>query len=149
MLSLKTIEDSYRAALKAEGKMLRKKNQRNRGRSSVRGRENTRPRGQQHHHDACSSNSRPPKRGEFNRGRFAPRGRGRGRYVWCYTCGEWGHVSWDCPHNKTTIQRNVNVAEAKEEKPQIADKEESPEVGESLLLKRAFLKAEKEIGEPA
>ena len=40
------------------------------------------------------------------------------------------------------------MAEAKEEKPQIADKEESPEVGESLLLKRALLKAEKEIGEP-
>lgn len=40
------------------------------------------------------------------------------------------------------------MVEAKEEKPQIADKEESPEVGESLLLKRVLLKAEKETGEP-
>lgn len=42
----------------------------------------------------------------------------------------------------------MNVAEAKEEKPQIENKEESPEVGESLLLKRVFLKAKKETGEP-
>ena len=37
------------------------------------------------------------------------------------------------------------MAKAKEEKPQIADKEESPEVRESLLLKSTFLKAEKEF----
>ena len=41
------------------------------------------------------------------------------------------------------------MAEEGEEKPQIGNKEESPEVGESLLLKRVFLKAKKEIGEPA
>lgn len=60
---------------------------------------------------------------------FAPRGRGRGREIWCYTCGEWGHGSWDCPHNKAKNQRNVNVAKAREEKPQIVDKEESAKVG--------------------
>jgi len=43
----------------------------------------------------------------------------------------------------------VNVAEAKEEKPQIANKEEALEEGESLLLKMIFLKAKKEIGELA
>ena len=67
----------------------------------------------------------------------------------CYTCGEWGHGSWDYPHNNSVTQRNVNIAEAKEEIPQIAGKEEPPEVGESLLLKIVFLKAEKEAGEPA
>ena len=41
------------------------------------------------------------------------------------------------------------MAEAREEKPQIANKEESPEVGESLLLKRVLLKAEKETRELA
>ena len=45
LLSLKTIEDAYQAILKAKEKMLRKQNQRNRGRSSVRGRGTTRPRG--------------------------------------------------------------------------------------------------------
>eukprot|EP00253_Pinus_taeda_P002299 PITA_02299 len=49
----------------------------------------------------------------------------------------------------TASQRNVNVAEVKQETPQIIEKEESPEVRESLLLKRALLKAEKETKEPA
>ena len=44
MLSLKTIEDAYQESLKAEEKMLRKQNQRNRGKSSVRGGGTTRPR---------------------------------------------------------------------------------------------------------
>ena len=37
------------------------------------------------------------------------RGRGINREVRCYTCGEVGHMSWDCPRNKSTGQRNVNV----------------------------------------
>ena len=40
------------------------------------------------------------------------------------------------------------MVEAREEKPQIENKKESPEVGESLLLKRVLLKADKETGEP-
>ena len=72
LLSLKTIEDAYEVSLKAEEKMLRKQNQRNRGRSSIRGRGTTRPRGQQHQHEAGSSSSIPPQRGDFNRGRFSP-----------------------------------------------------------------------------
>ena len=75
LLSLKTIKGAYQAGLKAEEKMLRKQNQRNRGRSSVRGRGTTKPRGQQHHHEVGCLNSRRPQRGDFNRGRFAPRGR--------------------------------------------------------------------------
>jgi len=42
LLSLKTIEDAYHAALKVEEKMLRKQNQRNRGKSLARGRGTTR-----------------------------------------------------------------------------------------------------------
>eukprot|EP00253_Pinus_taeda_P032205 PITA_32205 len=143
LLSLKTTENTYQAALKAEEKMLRKQNQRNRGKISARGRGTTRSRFQHPHGEAGGLSSRPPQRGEFSRGR------GRGREIQCYTRGERGHGSWDCPHNKVTNQGNVNVAEAREEKPQIANREESPEVGESLLLKRVLLKAEKEIGEPA
>ena len=44
LLSLKTIEDAYQVALKVEEKMLRKQNQRNIGKSSVRGRGTTRSR---------------------------------------------------------------------------------------------------------
>ena len=75
-LSLKTIEEGYQAGLKAEEKMLRKQNQRNRGKSLVRGRGTTKPRFQQHQNEAGSSSSRPPQRGDSNRGIFAARGRG-------------------------------------------------------------------------
>ena len=40
------------------------------------------------------------------------------------------------------------MSEAKPESPQIMEKEEPPEIGESLLLRRTFLKTEKEIEEP-
>lgn len=44
LLSLKTIEDAYQVGLKEEEKLLRKQNQRNIGKSSVRRRGTTRPR---------------------------------------------------------------------------------------------------------
>ena len=52
----------------------------------------------------------------FQRGGFrGGRGRGRNREVRCYTCGEIGHMSWDCPRNKSASQINVNVTKAREE----------------------------------
>ena len=101
LLSLKTIKDAYQASLKAEEKILRKQSQRNRGKSSMRGRGVVRSRGTQHQYEAGSSSGRSPQRGESSRGIFTPKGRGRGRDVRCYTCGEWGHMSWDYPYNKS------------------------------------------------
>jgi len=124
LLSLKTIEDTYQASLKAEEKILRKHSQRNRGKCSARGRGATRSRGQQHQHEAGSSNRRPPQRGESSRGRCVPR-------------------------DKPASQGNANVAQAKPQPPQLVEKEEAPEEGESLLLRRTLLRAEKETGEPA
>eukprot|EP00253_Pinus_taeda_P033292 PITA_33292 len=149
LLSLKIVEDAYQASLKAEEKLLRKQSQRNRGKSSARGRGSTRSRGTHHQFEAGSSSSRSPQMGESSRGRFTPRGRWRGRDVRCYTCGERGHMSWDCPHNKSASQRGANVAEAKPEPPRLVEKEEPPEEGESLLLRRTLLRSEKEIGELA
>ena len=91
LLSLKTIECAYQAAFKVEEKMLRKQNQRNTGKSSARGRGTTRSRFQHPQGEAGGSGSRPPHRGDFSRGIFAPRGTGRGIKIQCYTCGEWGH----------------------------------------------------------
>lgn len=76
LLSLKTIEDAYQASLMEKEKILRKQSQRNRGKISARGRRATRSRRQQHQHEARSSSSKPPQRGESNRGKFVPRGRG-------------------------------------------------------------------------
>ena len=55
----------------------------------------------------------------------------------CYTCGEIGHMSWECPKNKPTAQRNVNITKAREE-----SSEE-----ESLMLKRVLVKTEKKVHE--
>ena len=52
----------------------------------------------------------------FQRGGFrGSGGRGWNREIRCYTCGETGHMSWDCPRNKSIGQRNFIVAEAQEE----------------------------------
>jgi hypothetical protein len=58
-------------------------------------------------------------------------------------------MSWDYPENKSVGQRSAHVAEAKEENVNAVTKEEVPEVGESLLLKRVLIKSEKEAKEPA
>lgn len=87
-MSQKTIEDAYQVALKAKEKILIKQNQRNKGRSLARGRVTTGPRFQHHQSEAGSLSSKPPQKGDFNRGRFVPRGRDRGREIRCYTCGE-------------------------------------------------------------
>lgn len=148
LLSLRTVEDAYQAALKAEEKLLRKQNQRNRGKNLAKEERILESKVQHSQNEAGSASNRAPQRGEFGRGRFVPRGRGRGRDVRCFACGEWGHVQWDCPHQRSANQRNVNVAEAKEEIPQPEAKEEPPEDGESLLLKRVLLKGAKEAKEP-
>eukprot|EP00253_Pinus_taeda_P031683 PITA_31683 len=144
LLSLKTIEGAYHATFKAEEKLLRTQSQRNRGKNPTRGRGASRPRFQHSPNEIGGTSSQPLQRGDFGRGRFESRGRSQGREIRCYTCGELGHGS----HNKPTNSRNVNMAETKEESPQVTGKEEPPKVGESLLLKRVLLKAEKEANEP-
>ena len=61
--------------------------------------------------ESSSSSGQSFQRG----GVIGGRGRGRNREVRCYTCGETGHMSWDCPRNKSIGHRNVNVTEAQEE----------------------------------
>ena len=54
------------------------------------------------------SSNQVNQRGGFKGGR----GRGRNIEVKCYTCGEIGHMSWECPRNKPVAQRNANIVEA-------------------------------------
>eukprot|EP00253_Pinus_taeda_P002204 PITA_02204 len=144
LLSLNTVEDAYQAALKAEEKLLHKQNQRNRGKNPANEGRILESKVQHSQNEAGSASNKAPQRGDFGRGRFVPRGRGRGRDVRCFACGEWGHVQWDCPHQRSANQRNMNVAEAKEEIPQPEAKEEPPKDGESLLLRRVLLEGAKE-----
>ena len=56
-------------------------------------------------------------------------------------------MSWDCPRNKSTGQRNVNVTEAQEESKEETKVNNTPEDGEALMLKRVLVKTEKQVHE--
>jgi hypothetical protein len=143
LLTLRTVEDAYQAALKAEEKLARKQSQRTRGRSQSRGKGSSRGRFQNTKEEAGNSSSQSPREGESRGRRFFSRGRGRGREIRCYTCGKTGHMSWDCPENKSTNPRGAHIAEAQENTTEPTVKEETPEIGEALMLKRVLIKEEK------
>jgi hypothetical protein len=126
--------------LKAEEKLARKQSWKFKGIGSTRSKGQSSGRGA--FHTPRDEGGSPNSRGGESRGRiFFPRGRDRGgREIKCYTCGNIGHMSWDCPKNKSAGQRNANVAETKEEIVNTNTKEEVLEVGESLLMNRVLLK---------
>ena len=66
----------------------------------------------------------------------------------CYACGEIVHMSWECPKNTPIAQRNASIAEAREESNEKAEMEKLPEEGESLTMKRVFVKTENEVHYP-
>ena len=57
-------------------------------------------------------------------------------------------MSWDCPRNKSTRQRNVNVTEAQEESKEEKEVNKPPKDGEALMLKRVLVNTEKQVHEP-
>ena len=60
LLNLKIIEEAYQATLKAEEKIQRKQNYKNRGKGYVRGRGAFKPRFQHSQNEAGGSSSIPP-----------------------------------------------------------------------------------------
>ena len=111
LLNLNTVEDTFQESLRVEENLLRRQNQKNRGRGSAKGYTNRGGKFSTSKDEAEGSSSRTPQRGGFKGGI----GRGRNREVKCYTCGEIGHMSWECPRNKPAAQRNENIVEAREE----------------------------------
>jgi hypothetical protein len=95
MITVRTVEDAYQIALKAEEKLARKQSQRSRGRSLNRGKgivhdKAQKPKvetGKPHSHSERGGSSRGRQYGGRN---AFPRGRGRGRggEVKCYACGK-------------------------------------------------------------
>jgi hypothetical protein len=124
MVTIRTIEDAYHMALKAEEKLGRKQGQRGRGRSQPRGKsvaqekyqkpkeEWKKPQGQI---ERGGTSQRGQQYAELRRqhteqgGGYADantfphtrgRGRGRGGIITCFTCGKDGHKAVDCPDRK-------------------------------------------------
>eukprot|EP00253_Pinus_taeda_P002171 PITA_02171 len=123
ILSPKTVEEAYQMALRAEEKLMRKQSTKGRG-GDARG------------------------RGSFSRGRGD---KGRGREVRCSRCNKLGHKAFECPEKVETIQRNAIVAQAEGEATTtaVAEDENIPKRGESLVVNKVLLKPTKEIVEPS
>ena len=136
MLSLKTMDEAYQMALKAEEKLLRK--QYARGKGTFRGKGSQGGRGgytapktgaSNNSRQQTSSNGDAGGKRSFSRGRG---GRGRGREFRCYKCNKLGHRSYECLENEGTNQRNAIVAPTEGEGTQVPKVENTPERGESL-----------------
>jgi hypothetical protein len=94
MMSVRTMEDAYQFALKAEEKLARKQNQRGKGRSPVlnKGKGVAHDKAQKSKDETEKPHSHSERggssRGRQDGGRSSSRGRGRGGEVRCYTCGK-------------------------------------------------------------
>jgi hypothetical protein len=168
MVTIRTVEDAYQMALKAEEKLSRKQGQRGRGRSQPRGKavaqERTqkpkedwkRPQGKAERGGTSQQRqqiSEPRRQQDDQQGGYADanifprtrgRGRGRGGVITCFTCGKDGHKAVDCPERKVD-RGKTHVAEA-----QRRDVEsEDADSGRSLGMHKILLKPEKEVEDTA
>jgi hypothetical protein len=123
LATIRTVEDAYQLALKAEEKMSCKQSQRGRGRSQPKGKSVAQDKYQKPKEEwkkpqekverGGTSQRRPysEQRGQQieQRGGYADnnrfprtrgRGRGRGGVITCFMCGKNGHRSFECPEKK-------------------------------------------------
>ena len=86
LLNLKTVEDAFQESSRVEDKLLRRENQKNKGKGLARGSLNRGGKFQTSKDEVKSFSSRTPQRGGFRGGMFNGIGRGRNREVKFYTC---------------------------------------------------------------
>ena len=86
LLNLKTVQDAFQETSRVEDKLLRRENQKNRGKGSARGSLNRGGKFQTSKDEVKWSSSHTPQTGGFRGGIFNGRGRGRNREVKFYTC---------------------------------------------------------------
>jgi hypothetical protein len=168
MVTIRTVEDAYQMALRAEEKLSRKQGQRGRGRSQPRGKavaqERTqkpkedwkKPQGkaerggtsQQRQQNFEPRRQQPDQQGDYADANTFPRtrgrGRGRGGVITCFTCGKDGHKAVDCPERKMD-RGNAHVAEA--QRRDVEDEDAGS--GKSLTVHKVLLKPEKEVEDTA
>jgi hypothetical protein len=168
MVTIRTVEDEYQMALKAEEKLSRKQGQRGRGRSQPRGKAVSQERTQKPKEDWKRPQGKDERGGtsqqrqqisELRRqhteqgGSYAdaneiPHTRGRGRcrggVITCFTCGKEGHKAVDCPDRKMD-RGKAHVAEV--QRRDVEDEDAGS--GKSLTVHKALLKLEKEVEDTA
>jgi hypothetical protein len=168
MVTIRTVEDAYQMALKAEEKLSRKQGQRGRGRSQPRGKTVAQERTQKPKEDwkrpqgkaerggtsqQRQQNAEPRRQQDDQQGGYADantfprtrgRGRGRGGVITCFTCGKDGHKAVDCPDRKMD-RGKAHVAEA--QRRDVEDEDTGS--GKSLTVHKVLLKPEKEVEDTA
>jgi hypothetical protein len=168
MVTIRTVEDAYQMALKAEEKLSRKQGQRGRGRSQPRGKAIAQERTQKPKEDwrrpqgkverggtsqPRQQNAEPRRQYDDQQGGYADantfprtrgRGRGRGGVITCFTCGKDGHKAVDCPERKVD-RGNAHVTEA--QRHDVEDEDAGS--GKSLTVHKVLLKPEKEVEDTA
>jgi hypothetical protein len=168
MVTIRTVEEVYQMALKAEENLSHKQGQRGRGRSQPRGKvvaqERTqkpkedwkKPQGraerggtsQQRQQNFEPRRQQPDQQGEYadanNFPRTRGRGKGRGGVITCFTCGKDGHKAMDCLERKMD-KGNSHVAEA--QRRDVEDEDAGSE--KSLTVHKVLLKPEKEVEDTA
>ena len=82
----------------------------------------------------------PDRNSENRGGRNASRGRGRvrGGPVRCYTCGQLGHMSWDCPENFSRQRRGQVVQDEPKDPKKLEVYENYHEQDEALLMRKVI-----------
>jgi hypothetical protein len=163
MVTIRTVEDAYQMALKAEEKLSRKQSQRGRGRSQPRGKSVAQDKYQKPKEDWKKPQTRTERGGSSQRGKYAEqrgqhteqrggyadnntfprtrgRGRGRGGVITCFTCGKNGHKSYECPEKKKE-GGETHIAEAQRRDVEAED----AEGGRSLVMRKVLLTPEKEV----
>ena len=168
MTTIRTVEDAYQMALKAEEKLSRKPGQQGRGRASQEenqlpkiGSRNPRMTGRnlrvklkevEPHSEASMLNSEGSSimnsEGDTLMQTLFPRtrgrGRGRGGVITCFTCGNNGHKEVDCPDRKKD-GGEAHIAEAQRRDVEVEDAED----GRSLMMRKVLLTPEKEVEDTA
>jgi hypothetical protein len=163
MVTIRTVEDAYQMALKAEEKLSRKQGQRGRGRSQPRGKSVAQEKYQKPKEDWKKPQTRVERGGSSQRGQYAEqrgqhteqrggyadnnrfprtrgRGRGRGGVITCFTCGKNGHKSYECPDKKKD-GGEAHITEAQRRDVEAED----AEGGRSLMMRKVLLTPEKEV----
>jgi flagellar motility protein MotE (MotC chaperone) len=163
MTTIRTVEDAYQMALKAEEKLSRKPAQRGRGRSQPKDKSVAQDRFQKSKDDWKKPQTRTERGGSSQRGQHAEqrrqqteqsggyadnntfprtrgRGRGRGGVITCFTCGKDGHKAVDCPDRKKD-RGEAHIAEAQRRNAEAEDAED----GRSLMMRKVLLTPEKEV----